>query len=202
MPSSSSPTLEQARARADMWAREDAESERQAEEQARRRAQEDAARAREEELVRAELEKNPFMFQGEFHAGGDSCAPGFEFKFRNVKSLNESCRGCRCEYAAKRSPEGTTWTAECEGAKAGRIKSKLFVSNRAAPSPATPANEGARHALLSRWHATFEESVRGGQHSVSCGYVGWMTDRADRWKQAQTQITAAGADYDLPAHTQ
>jgi hypothetical protein len=201
MPTSSSPTPEQARARADAWAREDAESERQVQEQARRRAEEDAARAREEELVRAELEKHPFMFEGEFHAGRDSCAPSYVFKFRNVKSLGESCSGCRCEYSARRSTEGTTWLAECEGAKQGRLKTKLFVSNRAAPSPAVPANTRAREASPMRWHATFEESMRGGANTVSCGYVGWMTDRADRWKQVQTQIEAAGADYDLPAHT-
>jgi len=201
MPSPASPSIEQARARADMWAREDAESEQQAAEQARRRAEEDAARAREEERVRAELDKNPFKFEGEFHAGGDSCAPTYEFKFRNVKSLSESCKGCRCEHAARRSAEGTTWTAECEGGKAGRMKTKLFISNRAAPVPATPSNASARDAALTRWQATYEESVRG-SNAVSCGYVGWMTDLAGRWKQAQTQINVAGGDYDLPAQTQ
>jgi hypothetical protein len=202
-----STTSEQARARADMWAREDAESERQAAEQARRRAEEDAVAAREEERVRAELEKNPFLFEGEFHAGRESCAPKYVFNFRNVKSLSESCKGCRCEHSAKRSPEGTTWSSECDGAKAGRVRAKLFVSNRAAPVPASASNTGPRsrpgagEASLTRWHATYEESVRG-QNAVSCGYVGWMTDRAGRWKQTQTQIEASGADYDLPAHTE
>jgi hypothetical protein len=190
-----------------MWAREDAESEQQAAEQARRRAEEGDLRAREAERVRAELEENPFKFEGEFQAGGGSCAPNYVFNFRNVKSLSESCPGCRCEYSAKRSPEGTTWLAECEGGKTGRLRSKLFVSNRAAPSPAgtshpaAPGSPGASEASLTRWHATYEESVRG-QSPVSCGYVGWMTDRAGRWKQTQTHMEAAGADYDLPSHTE
>jgi hypothetical protein len=93
-----------------------------------------------------------------------------------------------------------TWTADCKGAKPGEFKAKLHVSTRAASLSVSSANAGARDAALARWHATYEES-RGASKPVSCGYVGWMTDRAGRWKQDQTRIESAGADYDLPART-
>jgi hypothetical protein len=184
------PTPAQAKARADAWAREDAEAERQTVVQAKQRTERDAAKAALDEQRRAELAANPFAFQGDFHAGRDSCPTTRSFKFHDIKSLGRDCEQCRCEYAAKRSQQGTTWSADCTGGKPGTLKRKLFVSNRHTDAPA---------AGTTSWHATFEEMLQRSGVAITCGYVGWMTDRAGQWKQAETEQEQVGPEYDLPA---
>jgi hypothetical protein len=187
------PAPEQARARADAWAREDAEADARAREQGRARAEAEAARSAEEARLRAELEANPFTFDGQFLAGRDSCQPSRSFRFKDPKSLASDCARCRCDFAAKRSLEGTTWRAECSGGSQGPLRRKLFVSNRRAEAG------GSRRGEVFTWHATFEETARAGGASVTCGYAGWMKDVTSRWQEVETQVEEAGPDYDLPA---
>lgn len=187
------PTPAQARARADAWAREDAESEQHSAERAAQKAAEDAARASEDERIRAELAAHPFSFDGDFHAGKGTCPGVQSLKFRDIRSLTEDCQRCSCEYAARRSENSTVWTAQCRGGKPGTLKRKLVVSSRRAAA-APPGG-------VSSWHATFEQVTQSGGGAITCGYVGWLTDRTGEWKQVETQQVEAGPGYEMRARS-